>query len=229
MNKIMEQIDYKKKYEEAIERLKQYDREHSSGYSIKERDEFIFPELRESDDEKIRKDIISLVIKWWKDNGAVEPEFSTQNSMIAWLEKQKERSPLSKDEEYTLARIIEYLEDNDCPSEWKNLLHDVYSLPYQKEQKQEWSEEDKTVLNNLIYALANDRDEYINFLKSLRPQKQDVMSVDEFRHVVCYLVQDIVANEHMVVTEKQPINFFVENTTRNSELSHTGSQVMSRW
>ena len=41
--------------------------------------------------------------------------------------------------------------------------------------KPAWSEEDKTVLNNLIYALANDRignnrDEYVDWLKSLRPQ-----------------------------------------------------------
>jgi hypothetical protein len=46
----------------------------------------------------------------------------------------------------------------------------------QPKPKQEWSEEDETVLNNLIYALANDRignnrDEYVDWLKSLRPQK----------------------------------------------------------
>jgi hypothetical protein len=35
------------KYKEAIERLKQWDREHPNGYAINERDEFIFPELRE--------------------------------------------------------------------------------------------------------------------------------------------------------------------------------------
>ena len=63
-------------------------------------------------------------------------------SLLDSFTMQKERGPLSKDEEYTLARIIEYLEDNDCPSEWKDLLHDVYSLTYQKEQKPaEWSEE----------------------------------------------------------------------------------------
>ena len=40
---------------------------------------------------------------------------------------------------------------------------------------QEWSEEDEIVLNNLIYGLANDRignnrDEYVDWLKSLKPQ-----------------------------------------------------------
>ena len=40
-----------------------------------------------------------------------------------------------------------------------------------------WSEEDETVLNNLIYALANDRignnsDEYVEYLKSLKDRVQ---------------------------------------------------------
>ena len=47
----------------------------------------IFPELAESEDERIRKDIIILVKDWWdrvnKDN------ISTKEEMLAWLEKQK--------------------------------------------------------------------------------------------------------------------------------------------
>lgn len=46
----------------------------------------IFPELRESEDERIRKDIIVLIKDWWdrvnKDN------ISTKGQMLAWLEKQ---------------------------------------------------------------------------------------------------------------------------------------------
>jgi hypothetical protein len=33
---------------------------------------------------------------------------------------------------------------------------------------------------------------------------------DEFAHIVGYLVQDVVANEHMPEEEKQPTKFFVE-------------------
>lgn len=86
----------------------------------------------ESEDEKIRKALIEYFSA-----GASNNETTCDiedGKILAWLEKQKERSPLSKDEEYTLARIIEYLEDNDCPSEWKYLLLDVYALSYQKEQ-----------------------------------------------------------------------------------------------
>ena len=83
--------DYKKKYNEVLERLKRLIK-NDTDHVIYEDDILeCVPELRESEDEKIRKDIISLVIKWWKDDGAVEPKFSTQRSMLAWLEKQGEK------------------------------------------------------------------------------------------------------------------------------------------
>lgn len=58
----------------------------------------------------------------------------------------------------------------DCLLWMQNIRDRVQPQP-----KQEWSEQDKTVLNNLIYALANDRignnrDEYVDWLKSIRPQ-----------------------------------------------------------
>lgn len=89
----------------------------------------IIVKQKESEDERIRKQLIGFL------SGRYALCNINTKDAIAYLERQKERGPLSKDEEYTLARIIEYLEDNDCPSEWKNLLHDVYSLLYQKEQE----------------------------------------------------------------------------------------------
>lgn len=93
----------------------------------------------------------------------------------------------------------------------------------QPKQKQEWNEKDKCLIDLALWCVNQKEASYDgelfsqqNFvdakywLKSLRPQKQDVMSVDEFRRVVGYLVQDIVANEHMVEAEKQPTKFFVE-------------------
>lgn len=99
--------------------------------------------------------------------------------MAYWLEKQKEHGPLSKDEEYTLARIIEYLEDNGCPSKWKDLLYDVYALPYQKERKPAgWSEEDERMFACLWgilnwveksnYSSAKNVGKYIDWLQSLK-------------------------------------------------------------
>lgn len=171
-------MDYKEKYEQALERCKKEFNFNNLAYSheeIKQRLEHIFPELKESEDEKIRKQILDC-FKTMKQQGCFPSKHKEQyNSWIAWLEKQKERGPLSKDEEYTLARIIEYLEDNDCPSAWKDLLYNVYTLPYQKEQKSaEWSEEDEknfnTILNlmrdsDLSAQLTNKLSDWFKFIK----------------------------------------------------------------
>lgn len=68
-----------------------------------------------------------------------------QDELISWLQQyrpymHKERGPLTKEEEYTLQRIIEYLEDETCPPEWISLLHDIYCLPYEKQKEQKPAE-----------------------------------------------------------------------------------------
>lgn len=50
--------------------------------------ECIFPELCESEDEKVREDIISLVNEFWERIGSINPEYSSRSRMLAWLEKQ---------------------------------------------------------------------------------------------------------------------------------------------
>ena len=121
------------------------------GYEARIEGNKIILELKESEDEKIRSLLVWQVHRNIEDetndlakcvydgikghDPDLEESIEDWKKCLAYLERLKERGPLSKDEEYTLARIIEYLEDNDCPSKWKDLLHDVYSLPYQKEQK----------------------------------------------------------------------------------------------
>ena len=66
-------MDYEKLYNEAIERAKK----HCADYVV----ETIFPELAESEDEKIRGAIIDHL----KDNNLIE--------WANWLEKQGEQKP----------------------------------------------------------------------------------------------------------------------------------------
>ena len=77
-------IDYKEKYEQAIERLKQWDREHPNGYAISERDEFVFPELKKSDGERIRE----YLITYFSDIDDCASSLKGKD-VVAWLEKQK--------------------------------------------------------------------------------------------------------------------------------------------
>jgi len=123
----MTQKEKAQAYDEAIGKAQ--DIFHTSEF-IKITD--LFPELLESEDERIRKTLSVLV------QNAIYPGLITEEDSkkcLAYLEKQKERGPLTKEEEYILHRIIEYLEDETCPSEWISLLHGIYCLPYGKQKE----------------------------------------------------------------------------------------------
>ena len=158
-----------KRYDEAIERAKAWYKLDNNDLSNDDL-ETLFPEIRESKDERIRKDIIVLVKDWWdrvnKDN------ISTKEQMIAWLEKQGEQKPQrmisaeakeamynkpaewSEDDEVKINRIVDCLEnlnvaDNDI------LLKDVDWLKSLKDRvqpqpNQEWSEEDEKIAKTII-------------------------------------------------------------------------------
>ena len=83
----MEQ-SYKEKYEQAIERLKQWDREHPcAGYVVSDRDKFIFPELAESEGEKVREELIKH-LKEGAEGYEPAGDSSDYQRWLAWLEKQ---------------------------------------------------------------------------------------------------------------------------------------------
>ena len=94
-------MNYEKKYKEAIERarkLKENPMDVFYEYTPKEGDticDYIFPELKESEDERIRK----ALINGFKDYKGWDEEWFdgiTVRNAIAWLEKQGEQKPIDK-------------------------------------------------------------------------------------------------------------------------------------
>lgn len=79
-------MDYEKKYQEALERARQFS-EHPLQEDSSNIVEYIFPELKESEDEKIRKEMIAYM-KHPKD-GELFPK-----AWISYLEKQGEQKPV---------------------------------------------------------------------------------------------------------------------------------------
>lgn len=77
-------MDYEKKYKEALERAKSfyYDEKTRVGMTPIEL-EYIFPELQESEDERIRKDILAFITR----EGQHIDKYKW-HKWIAWLEKQ---------------------------------------------------------------------------------------------------------------------------------------------
>jgi len=61
------------------------------------------------------------------------------------------------EEEYTLQRIIEQLEDEGCPQSWKDLLYDTYNLPYEKQKERgPLTKEEEYTLNRIIEYLEDE-------------------------------------------------------------------------
>ncbi|MEE3309631.1 hypothetical protein [Sharpea azabuensis] len=88
----MTQEEKAKAYDEALEKARQFS-EHPLQEDSANIVEYIFPELKESEDERIRKEII-VHIRWCEDNGYCAKEEMTRR--IDFLEKQNEQKPADK-------------------------------------------------------------------------------------------------------------------------------------
>jgi hypothetical protein len=143
-----------------------------------------FPVLvEESEDERIRKRIIHAL-----HGDVLDMEETTK--AIAWLEKQGEqKSVWSKEDMAMLDSAIAFVEYSAFTTIGKgknNVIAWLKSIrdkaQPQPQPRQEWSEGDKRIIDNLISQLGNlyarklikeeTKDKYVNWLKSLRPQSQ---------------------------------------------------------
>ena len=89
-------MDYEMKYKGALERAKMS--YHTGDYDkdTLEMLEIIFPELKESEDERIRKELIRLFNDTaWNDSSFQFYDLDKQK-VINWLEKQCEHKPIDK-------------------------------------------------------------------------------------------------------------------------------------
>ena len=123
---MIEESDYKEKYEEAKEIMQEFVRRGSITMDFAK---VIFPELGESDDESVRKDIVEAV-ELHKDFTQVRKEH-----IYAWLEKQKEQNHWQPciGELVELGNVIEYIESGKSGykggiSYLKTLKENLYKL-----------------------------------------------------------------------------------------------------
>lgn len=113
--KDMTQEEKAKAYDEALERAnKELQACGSTDCNAAKQIFRFFPELKESEDEKIRKELIQY-IKNWKANiqGKAYPylwssDMEECNKLLAWLEKQGEKKPIewSKEDERIYYSIL---------------------------------------------------------------------------------------------------------------------------
>lgn len=135
----------------------------------------LFPELKESEDERIKKEMLTF-FKGFYDNQMVKAV--DVEPWIAWLEKQGEQKSTADNFESVLKHIME--EAIEC-GDTRNLKADAEML-MRLVQKPAWSEENERIIQNLLSLWKEvmieltccrfglHKDEVVDFLKSLRPQ-----------------------------------------------------------
>lgn len=154
-------MDYEKKYNEALERAKELllGNEHSN--TIRSYFEHIFPELRESDDERIRKGLVKLLTVA-SEAYLVESTGIKKDSYLSYLEKQKEpkQTDLPAGFYVTLDGKKYYTKEMRC----NNMKVKVVTP-----QPPSWSEEDTEM--------------YINVASSLRGYACGLENEEHKRHI----------------------------------------------
>jgi len=91
-------MDYEKKYKEALSKAKQvYKTPYTAHWDVmKELIEHLFPELKESQDERIRKWLIRDIKQSLGDDVYNDESIHSAKEALAWLEKQGEKEPIDK-------------------------------------------------------------------------------------------------------------------------------------
>lgn len=168
------------RYEEALERAR-------AGMPIDE----VFPELKESEDERIRKALIKQFSAISMETWAGIPK----TDIISYLERQKEQKSLniSAASEWLREHVRRYINSEynefhkcveyDGSIDKERLINDFEEAMQKEQNPAEWSEEDEAKKERLIsivkralhgneYPILNDNGatELITWLKSLRPQ-----------------------------------------------------------
>ena len=154
-------MDYQDKLRLAKEAL-------DSGSYDKETIEYIFPELKESEDERIRKaliqhikDKVSVILGWRKEE------------LINWLEKQGEQKTINKVKpKFKVGDIIKYVGEREEFSKEKHTIKKIFDdfyltiddtyIPFKFEeyytlinQNQSWSEEDEMMLECVLDKISD--------------------------------------------------------------------------
>lgn len=109
-------MNYEQKYKEALERARQV---HTTNVDEnKKSTEYIFPELKESENERTRKELVDFI-------NSHLAGFPQCEKYIAWIEKQGEQKPSwTEDEEKNFNVCLGYIPDESLKrwliEQWRN-------------------------------------------------------------------------------------------------------------
>lgn len=184
-------MDYEKKYKEALERAKviyQGSYKPDTAATIAETLQNVFPELCESEDERISKEIIKYLEQTVPHNH--RDEVLKSKEWTAWLEKQGEQKPA----EWKQENVEELSEFENAmmhigysffgkrggldPNDTSSVKVQAQYLLELAQKSAEWSEEDELKRSTLIHVVKKQKgsaifegllpEELINWLKCIK-------------------------------------------------------------
>ena len=172
----MTQEQKAKAYDEALEKAKTMIVD--SGY-----DEFnnpfvrLFPELKKSEDERIRKALIHLINE--QDGFLTAIDGISVKDIIAYLEKQKEQKPISQNYDEAFDEFMSHIPEKDADGgdtcyNYDDMLSAIqFGIKWQKEQQPaEWSEEDEVMIELIADSLKCLLEEHRNSIADSQIQKE---------------------------------------------------------
>ena len=180
-------MNYEKAYKDALERARKMMNSKRSVVIGKQALETIFPELRESEDERIRKDIVAAV------EMCGDLTQGRKSEIYAYLEKQKEQKHPNGC--FTCDEYKKGYEEGRS-----NGFTAGYNKAMKEQKPAEWSEEDEQIRNlaiewaetmsgqfNFVDMNPTDFRKIINWLKSLRPSwKPSEEQMDSLRDTIVH-------------------------------------------
>ncbi len=169
--------NYEKKYKEALERARlkrdEYKRLDGDKSFVPQDIESIFPELKESEDERIRRKFIKAL----KECGFTHfnEEFTVQEA-LTWLEKQGEQKPTEWSEHQH--KLLNYAISMTDDTEVKCFLESLRNTG--SNTSADWSEEDEMMLECVLDKIGDlGTGEMIkDWLKSLKERIKGEINYD---------------------------------------------------
>ena len=140
-------MDYEKKYEEALERARDYYEFYKENPAKAQPFIDIFPELAESEDERIRKELIEYLRSDWDDDITTDDT----DRWIAWLEKQKEQKPGTTPDNPIDPFDTKLFQDG---------VKEGRRLEREEQKLAEWTNDEKDKLNRIYRLIGIAADEH---------------------------------------------------------------------
>lgn len=217
---------YEKKYKNALEWARQVIN-GETGFIRKEVED-IFPELKENEDERIRKELKRAI--------AVALDYSyfdkeTADNILAWLEKQK-----------TSEEAIQYLKENHSPSEvsdFQAAMNIAVAKAYDKGVKDGLEKQGNA--NKAFYEIAEKEKfdfvsgQFIECRKSFNEFKENNSYWLEYIGNDTYIGRsDNILNQKFHITPKQLYrlftqeHFYKEDNTNEETKFHEGEWIVNR-